>query len=484
MYLSRGNPVIYYGDEQGFTGTGGDQVARQTMFASQVPDYLDDDLLGTSATHATDNFVPGHPLYQAISGLAALTKAHPALRDGAQQHRLASGNVYAFSRIDRADQREYVVALNSGEAAQTVAVPTYEGRQGFTRLYGGGAGNAQTGADGRLTLTVPPLSAVVYRATDDIARSHRAPTVSLSAPTPAPGDRGRLQVTAAVGGTSFYEVTFYAQSGGGPWQPVGTDDNAPYQVFDDVSDLRDGTTVKYKAVVLDNRGHSRPSATRSAVVPAPSVTIEVPGEGARVRGTVEVRAVVDPERASHTVAFERSIAGGPWTAIGSDSSSPVYTAFDELPADLAVDTSIAYRAILSEPDGTRVVSATRTVRYAGPPATSATLHYYRPAGDYGDPPASGWGLHMWGEAVDPAVLAQVAWDRPWPRARVENGWAEYDIPLVDDTKPVNFIMHLPSGDSVPDTREPGGDRLFTPIDAPQVWIVQGDPTVYTSPPPV
>ena len=46
MYFSRGNPVIYYGDEQGFTGTGGDQVARQSMFASQVPEYLDDDLLG------------------------------------------------------------------------------------------------------------------------------------------------------------------------------------------------------------------------------------------------------------------------------------------------------------------------------------------------------------------------------------------------------------------------------------------------------
>src|SRR5215204_3114676 len=52
MYFSRGNPVVYYGDEQGFTGTGGDQLARQTMFASQVPEYLDDDLIGTSATHA------------------------------------------------------------------------------------------------------------------------------------------------------------------------------------------------------------------------------------------------------------------------------------------------------------------------------------------------------------------------------------------------------------------------------------------------
>ena len=29
MYFSRGNPVIYYGDEQGFTGPGGDQDARR-----------------------------------------------------------------------------------------------------------------------------------------------------------------------------------------------------------------------------------------------------------------------------------------------------------------------------------------------------------------------------------------------------------------------------------------------------------------------
>jgi glycosidase len=81
MYFSRGNPVIYYGDEQGFTGSGGDQVARQTMFASKVSDYLDDDLLGTDRTHAQDNFNPDHQLYELISQLGSLTKAHPALRN-------------------------------------------------------------------------------------------------------------------------------------------------------------------------------------------------------------------------------------------------------------------------------------------------------------------------------------------------------------------------------------------------------------------
>ncbi|MCU1568104.1 MAG: alpha-amylase, partial [Pseudarthrobacter sp.] len=117
MYFSRGNPVIYYGDEQGFTGPGGDQDARQTLFASQVPEYLDDDLLGSDATHATDNFNPEHPLYSKISQLAGLTKEHPALRDGAHQHRYASEGqgIYAFSRTDARDQREYVVALNNSE---------------------------------------------------------------------------------------------------------------------------------------------------------------------------------------------------------------------------------------------------------------------------------------------------------------------------------------------------------------------------------
>ena len=36
MFLTRGQPVVYSGDEQGFTGPGGDKDARQDMFATQV----------------------------------------------------------------------------------------------------------------------------------------------------------------------------------------------------------------------------------------------------------------------------------------------------------------------------------------------------------------------------------------------------------------------------------------------------------------
>lgn len=481
MYLSRGNPVVYYGDEQGFTGPGGDQDARQTMFASRVPDYLDDDLLGTTATHAQDNFVAAHPLYQGIAGLAELTRRHPALRDGAHQHRYAdaSAGIYAFSRIDRSEQREYVVALNNSEQARTAAVPTYAAGARFGKVYGAGPAAVTSAADRTITVTVPPLSTVVYAMTDRVPRSKAAPAVSLGEPTPSAESRARMRVPATVAGSSFAEVTFYAKTGRGGWAPIGTDDNAPYQVFHDVSGLRAGTPVQYRAVVLDNAGHTRTSGARSAHVPAPSLTIEAPAEGANVRGTVEVRAVADPERATHVVHFERSVAGAAWTPIGRDDSSPAYTAFDDLaPLNLAAGTQVRYRAVLTEPDGTRAVSPIRTVRYAGPPLATATVHYHRPAGDY-----TGWGLHLWGDAVAPETLAQIAWDRPWPATRVENGWASYEIPLADDTKPVNFIMHLPNGDTVPTTREPGGDRSFTPIDHPQIWLKQGDPTVYTTAPP-
>jgi glycosidase len=481
MYFSRGNPVIYYGDEQGFTGDGGDQLARQSMFASQVPEYLDDDLLGTDATHAQSNFETTHPLYQAIQRLGDVTSRHPTLRDGAHQHRYASdaAGIYAFSRIDRSDQHEYVVALNNSEQAQTAAIPSYVGNGSFARVYGDGPQRVKSTADRSVTLTVPPLSAVIYRSVGRIPRSKAAPAISLDAPMPSDESRGRIHVSADIDGSSFYEVTFQAKIGDDDWASIGTDDTAPYQVFHDVSELAPDTPVSYRATVLDNGRHTRTSQIRDTTVPAPVLTVETPDEGSSVRGTVEVRVVADPERATHVVGFERRVGDGEWTPIGSDDSSPVYTVFDDLtPLGLAAGTVVAYRATLTEPDGTTVTSDVRTVRVAGPPATLATLHYFRPAGDYAD-----WGLHLWGDAVEPEVLAQIAWDNPWPLTRVEDGWAEYDIPLQDDTQPVNFIMHLPGGDTVPTSREPGGDRSFLPLDNTEVWIVQGDPTVYTSQPP-
>ncbi|GGC90508.1 hypothetical protein GCM10011512_16860 [Tersicoccus solisilvae] len=278
MYFSRGNPVIYYGDEQGFTGSGGDQFARQTMFASKVSDYLDDDLIGTTATHATDNFVTSRPLYRSIAELSALTKRYPALRNGAHQNRYADSGpgIYAFSRIDRATQREYVVVLNNSTTARTAPITTFVPRGMFTRVYGTGAKHALSDRAGTVRLSASALSATVYASNGRIRPSHAAPTSRISAVETAGADHTRVNVRSDVAGSSFYEVTFQARTPGGAWQNIGTDDTAPYQVFHDTSALTPGTTVEYRSLVLDNARHVSASAPATGTVPTP-VTPTPPG---------------------------------------------------------------------------------------------------------------------------------------------------------------------------------------------------------------
>jgi alpha-amylase len=139
--------------------------------------------------------------------------------------------------------------------------------------------------------------------------------------------------------------------------------------------------------------------------------------------------------------------------------------------------SVTYRAVLTYAPGETVTSDTRTVTIVQAQVATAVVHYNRPAGDYAD-----WGLHLWGDAIADSVAASVAWDKPWQRSGTDAFGAVYEIPLKDDTKPVNFIMHRPSGDSVPSTREPGGDRSFVPLEHPQIWLRQGDAAVYFAPP--
>jgi hypothetical protein len=342
---------------------------------------------------------------------------------------------------------------------------------GFRLVYGAGPERLRSDAGRRLGLTVGPLSAVVYRAAEPLERSRHAPAITLADPG---AQRDRAEVRAEVAGDGFAEVTFLARVGNGGWRSIGTDDNAPYRVFHDVADLEPGTRVQYKAVVLDNAGHSRASAVRTGTVAPPAIELEAPTDGGRVRGRVEVRAVATPDHPDYAVTFYRQVGDGPWTAIGTDTSSPVYTAFDDT-TGLANGSVVRYRAVLTYAPGRTVESATRSVTVVTEPVTTAVVHYLRPAGDY-----DSWGLHLWGDAIADGVAT--TWDAPRQRDTVDDFGAVYQIPLKDDTKPVNFIMHQPSGDTVPDTREPGGDRSFVPLEHPEIWLVQGDPTVYFSQP--
>ena len=104
LFLTRGVPVVYYGDEQGFVGEGGDQEARQSMFPSTTPAYLDQETIGSDATPGDDNFDRDHPLFTRVAALNELRRAHPTLALGAQYVHEPQDSVFSFSRIER-DER-------------------------------------------------------------------------------------------------------------------------------------------------------------------------------------------------------------------------------------------------------------------------------------------------------------------------------------------------------------------------------------------
>jgi glycosidase len=153
----RGVPTIYYGDEQGFVGKGGDQDARQDMFASHVATYNEDKLLGTNATTAQSNFDPKHPLYQEIAKLARIRTSHPALTRGLQLIRYSSEKpgLFAVSRFDPASGREMVLLFNTSTQPIREHVRVETRSKEFEALAG--PCPAKADAPGTITADVPAL---------------------------------------------------------------------------------------------------------------------------------------------------------------------------------------------------------------------------------------------------------------------------------------------------------------------------------------
>jgi glycosidase len=159
MLTARGAPTIYYGDEQGFAGDGGDQDAREDMFASKVAVYNDNKLVGTTATTAQSNFDTAHPLYKLIRELADIRKANPALRRGSTVVRagVEGAGLLAFSRI--LDGREVLVAVNTSTKAVEQNVVVETSSQSFATLAG--ACPATASAPGSVRIFLPPLGYAV-----------------------------------------------------------------------------------------------------------------------------------------------------------------------------------------------------------------------------------------------------------------------------------------------------------------------------------
>ncbi|WP_327124609.1 pullulanase-type alpha-1,6-glucosidase [Streptomyces sp. NBC_01727] len=466
MFLSRGNPVVYYGDEQGFTGAGGDKDARQTMFASKTADYLDDDQLGTDRTHASDAYDTGHPLYRNIAALSELTRKNPALRDGVQTERYAEGSVYAFSRTDPERSNEYVVATNNGTAAKTVELPTASAAMNFRTLYGG-SGTVRSGSDKKITVTVPALASIVLRAENPLGAPTAKPSIALTAP--AAGATGTVEISADVDGGSLNRVVFAAQTGNGAWVTLGSADHAPYKVTQHVdSKVAAGTPLRYKAVVVDRTG-------RTASALASTTAGQAPAEGKPV-------AV---ERDHAVVHYKRTDGDYDGWHIESGDTSAEFTGRDAYGAFawIKLDDGVSSVPYTVEKDGTadgpqRTVDLARTGQvwieqgkdgqadeapegaYPAQDTTKAVLHYHRADGDY-----DGWGLHTWTGAKEPTD-----WSKPLQPVKKDAYGVTFEVPLTDGATSLSYILH--KGD---EKDLPSDQSLDIATYDHEVWMIAGQP---------
>ena len=137
LFTFSGAPCIYYGDEVGLTG--GPDPGSRSAFPWERPESWDRDLLA------------------AFRNLAALRRAHPALRRGAYRHLAAEGSLYAFCREGEGEC--LVVVVNAGDENRTARLTPVEGSGGAIALWGQGDAG---GRDGALQVSMPGRAAGVW----------------------------------------------------------------------------------------------------------------------------------------------------------------------------------------------------------------------------------------------------------------------------------------------------------------------------------
>lgn len=104
-------------------------------------------------------------------------------------------------------------------------------------------------------------------------------------------------------------------------------------------------------------------------------------------------------------------------------------------------------------------------------ATLVRINYFRPAADY-----QGWGLHLWGDGLD--LPHEVSWRKPLAPAGQDNGLLYFEFHIRANAERIGFILHRG------DEKNVSQDSWLIPArHGHEIWVVQGDPQIYTTPPP-
>ena len=242
LYLSRGTPIIYYGDEFGIVGTGGDKEARHDLFPTQVSSWQSQERVGSPPIGMGSPFdVRDHPVGEHLRNLAAARKQWPVLWRGATLPRERNEGAMAISRFDMPDQREYLTLFNNSTEPRTIEFVTSTPSTEFVAVWGD-AKSVASDADGFVSVEVPPLSAALLRADAQFPIAKQNPVVAV-----APDDFSSLWMLSAETSASPQEVSFLIDDGTG-WRRLAVDDSYPYRAFISPERLPQDASVRVAAV--------------------------------------------------------------------------------------------------------------------------------------------------------------------------------------------------------------------------------------------
>lgn len=260
LFTLRGAPVLYYGDEKGMTGEGGDQLAREDMFATDVEAWKTELRIGSKPIGTASSFNLKNPLEENIAQLQSLYSQYPALKSGSQQVRFGTGSFFAVSRF--AQNQELVIAFNSNDQEQNATFPVSTVSSEWIKVFGSGIVRA---AASSLTITLPPRGWIILKAAKLFEPTTKV-AISLLNPKPDYATPGWSALTAKVPGDDFVEVTFAIRQAGQSWKILGTadkrtfkDDNLAaglHRVFLHNRLFKSGTKLDIVAIVKNSKGES------------------------------------------------------------------------------------------------------------------------------------------------------------------------------------------------------------------------------------
>lgn len=255
LFLLRGGPVLYYGDEHGMTGSGGDKAARQDMFPTQVARWTLEQRIGEAPIESLSSFDVTNPIATEISKIQAIIAANPALRNGTQQTIYARGQQFAVTRY--ANGQEYIVAFNTADETKKFTLTPLTKKSQWTVL----AGSCTTTS--ALVLSIEKNSYCLLKANSKIGKSA---TTKVSAPKLGNSNDSPLwkEISVTVNSPGYNQVSFSARTKGGTWKSLGTSDRTTfetdmtvgnkYRVFLRPTDFKRGAQIEIIAVVKTSDG--------------------------------------------------------------------------------------------------------------------------------------------------------------------------------------------------------------------------------------